>query len=93
MGAYFSTAPFVGAGLALAIGSEPLSLRLLLAGTLMGIGVWLHLSEVHDHAHVHEAMAHGHLHWHDAHHQHAHAPEDPLEEPHNPDIHHLHPHP
>lgn len=71
-GAYFSVAPFFGAALALASG-EPLTLRLLAAGLLMGIGVWLHLTEHHEHIHVHTAMDHDHEHTHDARHQHEHA--------------------
>lgn len=71
-GAYFSVAPFFGAALALA-GGEPLTLRLLTAGALMGIGVWLHLTEHHEHVHAHAAMEHEHEHTHDAHHQHDHA--------------------
>lgn len=70
-GAYFSVAPFFGAVLALATG-EPLTLRLAMAGILMGVGIWLHLTERHDHAHVHEPMEHSHEHTHDEHHQHVH---------------------
>ena len=70
-GAYFSVAPFFGAVLALATG-EPLTPRLVMAGILMGIGIWLHLTERHDHAHVHEPMEHRHEHTHDEHHQHVH---------------------
>jgi drug/metabolite transporter (DMT)-like permease len=70
-GAYFSIAPFVGALIALAFG-EPATPTLLLAGALMAVGVWLHLSERHSHLHVHPAMSHEHEHEHDAHHQHAH---------------------
>ncbi len=44
-GAYFSTAPFIGAVLSVAILGDRPSLILLLAGGLMALGVWLHLSE------------------------------------------------
>jgi hypothetical protein len=71
-GAYFSTAPFIGAVAALAILREPMTLRLLAAGALMALGVWLHLTEDHDHEHLHEPMEHSHPHVHDAHHQHVH---------------------
>jgi drug/metabolite transporter (DMT)-like permease len=106
-GAYFSTAPFIGAALSLAMFGEPLSARLGLAAGLMGLGVWLHLSERHEHEHVHEALDHEHRHTHDAHHQHAHGPGDPPGEPHThwhhhtpmrhkhphyPDLHHRHGH-
>jgi drug/metabolite transporter (DMT)-like permease len=43
--AYFSTAPFVGAILSLAILREQLGLRMAIAGCLMAIGVFLHLTE------------------------------------------------
>jgi len=74
-GAYFSIAPFVGATLAVLSG-EPLTWQLGGAGVLMGIGVWLHLTERHHHEHAHEAMAHEHEHVHDEHHQHDH-PDQP----------------
>lgn len=55
-GAYFSTAPFLGAITAIIILGEPLTLRLLAAGTLMAAGVWLHLTEKHDHEHIREEL-------------------------------------
>lgn len=106
-GAYFSLAPFVGAAIALVFGDASLSWPLLGASTLMGIGVWLHLSERHEHAHVHEVLDHDHSHVHDVHHQHVHATGDPVDEPHShphrhdrlvhthphfPDLHHMHTH-
>lgn len=74
-GAYFSVAPFFGAILAVG-GGEPVTVRLLAAGLLMGLGVWLHLTEQHAHVHVHVPMDHAHAHVHDAHHQHSH-PDQP----------------
>jgi drug/metabolite transporter (DMT)-like permease len=106
-GAYFSLAPFIGAVLAVTLLGEPLSVRLLIAGSLMGLGLWLHLTERHEHEHAHDAMEHEHRHTHDAHHQHEHGPDDPLGEPHAhwhrhaplvhrhphyPDLHHRHSH-
>jgi drug/metabolite transporter (DMT)-like permease len=106
-GAYFSLAPFVGALLAVAMLGEPLSLQLLVAGGLMGVGLWLHLAERHEHEHLHEAMEHEHRHHHDEHHQYDHGPNDPSGEPHThwhrhvrlvhrhphyPDLHHRHGH-
>jgi len=106
-GAYFSLAPFVGALLALALLGEPLTVRLVVAGGLMALGLWLHLTERHEHEHSHEAMEHEHRHTHDEHHQHAHEPDEPLGEPHShwhqhkplvhrhphyPDLHHRHGH-
>jgi len=70
-GAYFSVAPFFGVVLALAIG-EPITWQLSLAGCLMGVGIWFHLTEHHSHAHQHDAMEHEHEHLHDIHHEHSH---------------------
>ena len=106
-GAYFSTAPFLGAALALILFREPITVPLIGAGVWMGVGVYLHLSERHEHEHVHEALDHEHGHVHDEHHQHAHGPGDPPGEPHThwhrhapmrhkhphyPDVHHRHGH-
>lgn len=71
-GAYFSTAPFVGAAVAVWIFSEATSLAFWIAAGLMGLGVWLHLTESHSHEHVHETLEHQHEHEHDEHHQHPH---------------------
>jgi len=84
-GAYFSVAPFFGAVLALLSG-EPVTPSLLIAGALMALGIWLHLTERHEHPHAHEAMAHSHEHTHDEHHQHAH------EFPIAPEVRHTHLH-
>ncbi len=70
-GAYFSIAPFFGAILALIMG-EPLTLKLIISGSLIGLGIWLHLTEHHIHLHRHEALEHTHEHVHDEHHQHEH---------------------
>lgn len=106
-GAYFSSAPFIGALLAIALFGEPVTARLIVAAVLMSIGLYLHLAERHGHEHVHEPMEHTHAHVHDAHHQHAHGPDDPPGEPHvhqhahahlvhahphYPDLHHRHDH-
>jgi drug/metabolite transporter (DMT)-like permease len=99
-GAYFSTAPFVGAVLSLAIFRERPTVLFLVAAALMALGVWLHLTERHVHAHQHEPMEHDHGHVHDEHHQHTHAPGDPpVRDPrphshqhrHEPMV-HVHPH-
>jgi drug/metabolite transporter (DMT)-like permease len=106
-GAYFSTAPFIGAALALPLFGEPPTLPLIGAALLMGIGVYLHLAETHDHEHLHEPLEHEHRHVHDVHHQHEHERCDPVAEPHShphrhsrlvhkhphyPDLHHRHKH-
>jgi hypothetical protein len=105
--AYFSTAPFIGAVAAVIGLGEPLSLQLVLAGLLMGLGVWLHLSEHHEHRHTHVPVTHAHAHTHDQHHQHQHDSGTPAGEPHThvhthgrldhahphaPDMHHQHRH-
>lgn len=104
-GAYFSLAPFIGAIIAILLLHEAVTPQLLVAGGLMGLGLWLHLTERHEHAHTHEALEHEHAHTHDEHHQHRH--DGPVTEPHShwhqhrpmrhkhphyPDLHHRHPH-
>ena len=84
-GAYFSVAPFFGAALALTLG-EAITIPLVIAGLLMALGVWLHLTERHEHEHTHEAITHDHWHTHDEHHQHEH------DEPVAPGIRHRHAH-
>ncbi|MET0723227.1 MAG: EamA family transporter [Tardiphaga sp.] len=106
-GAYFSTAPFLGAMVAVIALGEPITVQLVVAGSLMGLGVWLHLTERHEHEHVHLPAIHSHSHIHDEHHQHSHDPADPPGEPHShahrhtrlqhahphtPDMHHDHRH-
>lgn len=105
--AYFSTAPFVGAVVAVFALGEALSPSFLLAGALMAAGLALHLAERHVHEHAHAELAHEHRHVHDEHHAHEHQPGDPVGEPHShfhrheglrhahahyPDAHHGHSH-
>lgn len=74
-GAYFSVAPFLGAMLAIGLLGEPVTAQWLLAGALMGVGVFLHLSERHAHRHEHTLLEHSHAHRHgphDTHHMHDH---------------------
>jgi drug/metabolite transporter (DMT)-like permease len=104
-GAYFSLAPFIGAMIAIVLLGEPVTAKLLVAGGLMGFGLWLHLAERHEHEHDHGGLEHDHIHVHDAHHQHVH--DGPVSEPHShwhrheplrhshphyPDLHHRHDH-
>jgi drug/metabolite transporter (DMT)-like permease len=104
-GAYFSLAPFIGAVIAVVLLGEPVTPQLVVAGLLMGFGLWLHLAERHEHEHLHGAMEHEHSHVHDEHHRHAH--DGPVAEPHThwhrhepmwhkhvhyPDLHHRHDH-
>jgi len=105
--AYFSVAPFFGAALALLFFAERAGPAFWAAAALMGIGVWLHLTERHEHEHVHEPIRHSHEHVHDVHHRHAHEPGQDGREPHwhvhehgrlrhrhphYPDLHHRHEH-
>lgn len=71
-GAYFSSAPFVGAIISLLLLHEAPDATFWIAATLMGAGLWLHLSEKHIHEHAHEAIGHSHQHVHDEHHLHEH---------------------
>jgi drug/metabolite transporter (DMT)-like permease len=106
-GAYYGTAPFIGAIAAALILGSPLTSTILIAGLLMALGAWLHLSERHAHDHSHTAFEHAHRHSHDAHHLHEHSADDPPGEPHShlhrheplkhshahwPDLHHRHTH-
>ncbi len=104
-GAYFSTAPFVGAVFSVLFFSEPVTWQLLVAAGLMALGIWLHLSENHAHMHRHEVLEHDHMHSPDEHHLHDHpsssaGPHSHLHRhkpmthghAHYPDAHHRHPH-
>lgn len=106
-GAYYSVAPFFGAVLAIILIGDDVTIQLVAAGALMAVGVWLHLTEVHEHTHEHEPLVHTHRHVHDIHHRHAHSPAEPPGEPHThrhahtrlrhrhphyPDSHHRHAH-
>ena len=106
-GAYFSTAPVIGAIVAIAVLNVSTSPAFWIACGLMSVGVWLHLTDEHVHDHTHEAMLHDHSHSHDAHHQHehlfawdgvgAHTHEHQHvvvthKHPHFPDVHHRHKH-
>jgi drug/metabolite transporter (DMT)-like permease len=77
-GAYFSTAPFLGAALAVPILGESVSVLFGLAAGLMGLGVWLHVTEHHAHEHTHvdattqKVLIHSHAHYPDVDHRHAH---------------------
>lgn len=106
-GAYFSTAPFIGAALSFTMLGETPDAFFWTAAVLMASGVTLHLAERHQHLHGHEVMTHDHVHSHDEHHRHRHDfawdgtephshehGHEPLRHshPHYPDIHHRHGH-
>jgi len=72
-GAYFSTAPFIGALVSVVWLGDPITPQLAVAAALMG----LHAGPVapgvsHSHPHVHDPMTHTRHHFPDAHHQHDH---------------------
>jgi len=106
-GAYFSTAPFIGAAISVVLMDEATGGLFWLAACLMAVGVWIHLTEHHEHEHHHEPLDHEHGHTHDVHHQHIHNfawdgqephahrhvhVEVTHKHPHFPDIHHRHSH-
>ena len=105
-GSVFALAPFIGAGLAYALGDRQPSAWTVGAVGLFAFGVYLHATERHAHAHVHEPMEHEHVHSHDdGHHRHEHVPpvvgehshshrHDRAEHSHEhaPDVHHHHTH-
>ena len=86
-GAYFSTAPFIGAAISVVLLGEPTGGLFWLAAFLMAVGVWIHLTEHHAHEHLHETLQHEHEHEHehDEHHQHVHDFEWDGVEPHTHD--------
>lgn len=104
--AHFSTAPFIGAAIAVPLLGEPVTTGLVIAAALMATATWLVLTERHSHEHTHERLVHAHRHVHDEHHQHPHhgdeGPEphvhkhvhEPMRHahPHVPDLHHRHRH-
>ncbi len=104
--AHFSTAPFIGAAIAIFALGEPVTVSFGVALALMVAATWLVLTEQHAHQHAHEYMAHSHRHIHDEHHQHAHRGDEGPEphahwhehppmthaHPHLPDLHHRHKH-
>jgi drug/metabolite transporter (DMT)-like permease len=104
-GAYFSTAPFIGAAVSVILLGDATGPRFWLTAGLMALGVALHLTERHEHEHTHEPLMHRHRHIHDEHHQHEHDFAWDGREPHThshrhtvithvhphyPDIHHQH---
>ena len=105
-GSVFAFAPFIGAGLAVALGDQSISWLMAAGCALMLAGVVLHLVESHGHEHGHDVLEHEHAHRHDdGHHDHVHVPtptgahshlhrHEPLwhAHPHVPDAHHAHRH-
>lgn len=95
-GIVFGVAPFIGAACAVAFWGEPVTLTLIGAALLMGLGTWLVFKEEHNHEHTHDELHHEHRHIHDEHHRHHH-PAGEADRPHShPHVHshviHAHPH-
>lgn len=103
----FSSAPFWGVLLSVALLGERISWQLAVAITLLLGSIWLLSREQHGHIHQHETQDHVHIHnHHDGHHDHPHEVfpvngwhshthhHSPLEHvhPHSPDLHHRHDH-
>ncbi len=103
--AYFATAPFVGALVAIPLLHDHLPAAHLAAGALMAVGIAVIVRAHHAHGHEHEPVEHEHAHVHDQHHAHTH--QEPVTEPHShphqhaplvhdhphlPDTHHRHRH-
>lgn len=103
--AYFATAPFAGAILAIPVLGERPTIAHVAAGVLMLCGITVLLRSHHEHAHEHVEIEHDHVHVHDEHHAHEHV--GPHQEthahahrhsrlihvhPHVSDLHHRHDH-
>jgi drug/metabolite transporter (DMT)-like permease len=56
--AYFSTAPFVGGLLSIVVLKEPFTWTLAVAGVLMAIGVYLHVTEPPSQEHIRQSTEH-----------------------------------
>lgn len=105
--AYFATAPFLGALLAVPLLGETIAVQEVVAALLMALGVILLVRDRHEHHHVHTPLVHEHVHAHDDHHRHTHGDgidardphshvheHEPIEHshPHVSDVHHRHRH-
>ncbi len=103
----FSTAPFIGAGVAWFVIGEPVQNVQLIAVAIAAVGVGLALRSAHEHRHQHDTLVHDHEHTHDDRHhdhdygdqpvrgRHRHAHEHRAifhSHPHVPDLHHRHEH-
>jgi len=84
--AWFSTAPFVGAALSIAVFGALPNMPELLGTLVIVVGAFVLVHERHSHVHTHGILEHDHLHSHDEHHQHEH--DGSMIEPHS----HLHRH-
>lgn len=77
--AFFATAPVFGVATAVVVLGESVGLGEGVAIAIMGVGIYLLVSEDHLHDHAHEVLHHDHRHRHDdGHHDHLHL--DPVDE-------------
>ncbi len=79
--AFFATAPFIGAIVAVFLFGRAPRISEWTGGALMAVGVALLMRERHAHLHTHQELEHDHLHVHDEHHWHTHR--EPAAEPHS----------
>ena len=79
--AFFATAPFIGAIVAVIVFGNAPRVSEWTGGLLMAAGVVLLMRERHAHMHTHQEFEHDHLHVHDQHHRHVHP--EPVAEPHS----------
>lgn len=86
--AFFATAPFMGAFVAIPLLDERLGALEVAAMVTMAAGVVTLLRARHAHLHTHEAIEHEHGHVHDEHHDHPHEAGVAADEPHS----HIHTH-
>lgn len=105
--AYYATAPFIGVLISWIIFKEGITVQFLIALTIMLLGSYFAVSEVHYHPHIHESVTHEHKHSHgEGHHTHVHNQKvtgehshvhthEPIKHNHGhtPDTHHTHVHP
>ncbi len=102
--AFFATAPFIGALLALPVLGERAAAVDVASACFLALGVGTLLSARHDHLHAHDAIEHEHVHEHDEHHRHHDEPTAPAhshahvherfshDHAHVSDVHHRHSH-
>jgi len=80
--AFFATAPFIGAIVAVPLLAEKLDGSRAVGFAMMLLGATLLVRARHGHRHLHEEIEHEHQHVHDEHHLHAHAADHSPGEPH-----------
>jgi len=70
---YYSIAPFIGVILSWLILSESISIKFLIALSVMMLATYFMVTESHSHKHIHQSITHNHKHCHDdEHHDHTH---------------------